>query len=521
MQLLQRGVWSVHPALFLERAAVRRSMPGRRLSTGLDEFQRVRFADHLAHMNPPRFWQGLCILLAPLLLLAACHVQTRPDLARMYRVAAVSPDDTPVILIPGLFGSKLRHRSTAAEVWPGSWTRVLFDDYSDLELKFHATTLAVEPDDLEAFDIAEAVLGKDFYGPIVDMLVRFGGYVRATPGTPATKGQRRYYLFPYDWRQDNVEHAKGLDSLIDAIRKDYGNPDLRVDIVAHSMGGLVARYYLRFGPIDVLDGNPSLITLYGTQRVRKLILLGAPNFGAVSALHAHLDGEPIGLRRMRPEVLATMPSGYQIFPHPLATWLLDSSGRPLSDDLFDPATWQRYRWGVYDPAALARVRAARGADADAHLAALQKYFAFRLERARRFSWMLSTPEPATPIRYVLFGGDCTLTPARIVLEDDDGVPHARLKPGDLRNREAASVVAEAMLEPGDGRVTKPSLLARETLDPTAPQHEESVLPVAYFFFLCEEHDQLTSNINFQDNLLNVLLTPNLPWEEGSPRADER
>jgi len=39
--------------------------------------------------------------------------------------------------------------------------------------------------------------------------------------------------------------------------------------------GLVSRYYLRYGPVDVLDGSPRLITLYGTARVRKLILLGA------------------------------------------------------------------------------------------------------------------------------------------------------------------------------------------------------------------------------------------------------
>ena len=71
---------------------------------------------------------------------------------------------------------------------------------------------------------------------------------------------------------------------------------------------------------------------------------------------------------------------------------------------------------------------------------------------------------------------------------------------------------EIMLEPGDGRVTKPSLLARETLDPTAPQSEDSFLPVAYWFFLCERHAQLTNNFNFQDNLLNVLLTRSLPWE---------
>lgn len=56
---------------------------------------------------------------------------------------------------------------------------------------------------------------------------------------------------------------------------------------------------------------------------------------------------------------------------------------------------------------------------------------------------------------------------------------------------------ELMLEPGDGRVTKPSLLARVTLDPRVPQSEDSFLPVAYWFFLCERHDQLTNNVNFR------------------------
>lgn len=450
--------------------------------------------------------------------LAACSTPLRPDLARMYRVAAVSPDNTPVILIPGLFGSKLRDRTTGVEVWPGAWNRILFDDYSDLALKFDPTTLEVKRDDLEAFDLAEVVLGRNFYGPIVNTLVNFGGYVRGTPGTRAKDGERRYYPFPYDWRQDNVEQAKGLERLIDAIRQDYGDSELRVDIVAHSMGGLVARYYLRYGPIDVLDGMPSLITLYGAKRVRKLILLGTPNFGAVSALHGYLAGEEIGLKRMRPEVLATMPSGYQLFPHPLANWLIDPSGNALPDTLFDAETWKRYRWNVYDPAVERRFRAERGGDADAHLTALQNYFAFRLERARRFAWMLSTPEPATPIRYVLFGGDCTLTPARIVVEDDGGEPRARFSPREVRSRVSFDVLEQVMLEPGDGRVTKPSFLARETIDPTAPQHEESFLPIAYFFFLCEEHDQLTGNINFQDNLLNVLLTRHLPWEEPTSRG---
>jgi hypothetical protein len=150
------------------------------------------------------------------------------------------------------------------------------------------------------------------------------------------------------------------------------------------------------------------------------------------------------------------------------------------------------------------------------LAALSRYFDYRLERGRRFLWALSTPEPATPIRYVLFGGDCQLTPARLALEDDRGVPVARLYPDRIRDPVPGVAYGELMLEPGDGSVTKPSLLARETLDPSAPQSEDSFIPIAYWFFLCEHHSRLTGNINFQDNLLNVLLTRTLPWEMTPP-----
>ena len=454
------------------------------------------------------------LAIAAVFLAAACAQPVKPDLARMYRAMSATSDATPVILIPGLFGSKLRRRSTGEEIWPGPWQQVIFGDYRHLEVPFDAQTLAVLPDDVEAFDIAEQVLGQDYYGPIVETLRRYAGYERGVPGTSVPKGERRYYVFPYDWRQDNVTHAKALEALIDTIRRDYDDPALRVDIIAHSMGGLIARYYLRYGTVDTLRGGDDLVTLYGTTRVRKLVLLGTPNFGATASLHAFLAGEPIGLGRIAPEVLATMPSGYELFPHPIVTWLVDEDGKPRSDDLFDGATWRRYRWGVFDPRAEARARDRHANLGDAYVAALHRYFDYRLERARRFAWMLSTQEPDTPIRYVLFGGNCALTPARLLLERDGEAPAARMYPADVRHPRPGVRYDEAMLEPGDGRVTKPSLLARDTLDPGAPQLDESFLPIAYYFFLCERHDQLTSNVSFQDNLLNVLLARDLPWERG-------
>ncbi|HEY2928656.1 lipase/acyltransferase domain-containing protein [Piscinibacter sp.] len=441
--------------------------------------------------------------------LAGCDGVPRPDLLRLYQVNMDNAEAAaPVILIPGVFGSRLRDRVSGKEVWPGSWPRILFSSYPELALEIDPQTQQPRESRLEAYGIAEQALGRDFYRPILETLTRYGGYSRGELGTSAKRGERRYYVFAYDWRQDNVRSARELHRLIEAVQRDYGDPALRVDIVAHSMGGLIARYYLRFGTLDVLDGTPAQVTMEGAARVRKLILLGTPNLGSVSSLHAFLSGESVGLTRISPRTLATMPSGYQLFPHPLASWLVDIDGKPRDDDLFSPETWQRHRWSIYDPA-LVDV-------ADA--AALRRYFAHQLERARRFAWMLSVAEPVSPIRYVLFGGDCHLTPARLLIEHVDGRDRARLAPSEVRAPRPGVRYDDVMLEPGDGRVTKPSLLARETLDPSAPQHEDSFLPLAYAFFLCEHHNFLTNNINFQDNLLNVLLTRHLPWE--SSRADK-
>jgi pimeloyl-ACP methyl ester carboxylesterase len=376
----------------------------------------------------------------------------------------------------------------------------LFSSYADLALEFDAQTLRAKPSKLEAHGIAEQVFGKDYYRPIVETLTRHGGYAPGVLGRSARKGERRLYVFAYDWRQDNVESARKLHALIEAIRRDYADPALRVDLVAHSMGGLVARYYLRFGTRDALDGTPQQVTMDGSAGVRKLVLLGTPNLGAASSLHAFISGEPVGLRRIAPRTLASMPSGFQLFPHPLAFWLIGPDGATRDEELFDVATWKRHGWSIFAP------------DAPPPGEVEQRAFAHYLERGRRMAWMLSVAEPVSPIRYVLFGGDCHLTPARLLVEPVRGRDLTRLEPAQIEAPRAGVNYEELMLEPGDGRVTKPSLLARETLDPSAPQHEDSFLPLAYAFFLCEPHDTLTANINFQDNLLNVLLTRHLPWE---------
>jgi hypothetical protein len=210
---------------------------------------------------------------------------------------------------------------------------------------------------------------------------------------------------------------------------------------------------------------------------------------------------------MPTEVMLTMPSTYQLFPHPLNDWIVTSSGQALERDLFDIELWRRFQWSIFDPKVQARIidQADDPAIGLARVELLKRYFAVHLERARRFVWSLTIGLESPSVRYIVFGGDCTLTPARILVEELANDSVVRLWPESVKIKMPGIDYEELMLEPGGGAVTKASLLARDSLDPAVPRHKYSFFLVESAFFLCEKHDQLAGNINFQDNLLQALL----------------
>jgi pimeloyl-ACP methyl ester carboxylesterase len=429
-----------------------------------------------------------------------------PDLERLYRSARGSVDQPPVILIPGILGSRLVDDS-GQEIWPGSTWQLMTSRYVDLELPVAPLVSGQQRSTLKAGGLFDRAAGREYYSRIISVLQGPGDYLPGRAGEVVGDARPRYYVFTFDWRQDAVKSAAALNDLIEQVKLDYGRPDLQVDIIAHSMGGLIARYYARFGKEDLLAGNDFPVTHSGAKNIRRLILVGTPNLGSVEAMRSLMEGRTLGLRQTPPEVIMTMPAIYQLFPHALNNWLYTTAGKPLQRDQFDAGIWERFEMGPWGPALRQRVMEKLGPEqGQQQLAALEQFFQLQLERARRFTWSLSVKAPPGGVDPTVFGGNCNLTPASLVVEEFEGKSWLRLWPGNIANRVPEVDYSLLMLEPGDGTVTKASLLARDVLDPTVARHEYLNFAPSKTFFFCENHETLTGNLTFQDNLLDTLLS---------------
>ena len=436
-----------------------------------------------------------------------CQTTARPNLGRLYRSwASREQGRRPVIVIHGLMGSRLVDRRTGKVVWGG--VRGLLGggvgDRLALPLQGERTP------DLEARGFVDEIAGVDVYGGILRTLEAEGGYLREDRQTPP---YRRATCFPffYDWRLDNAANAAQLAERIEEIRGLYGEPNLKVDIVAHSMGGLIARYYLLYGGRDVLDDPEPRPDFAGAAAVGKLVLLGTPSLGSADALKACIEGDRVGLTRIWPEVLATMPSMYQLMPDPEVPALYTADGRPAPVDIYDPAVWKARGWGIFDPRFADGIRrryhARHPGATDAAFAGyrqrLARRFAFALERARAFHRALNAAPPPASVKVILLGGDCTPTPRAFLMETENGRLVVRFEPAAVRRPPPGIDVWALYFEPGDGTVTKSSLLA--AIPAGTGGASRTALPNARAIFICEVHRKLVRSPTFQDNLLHALL----------------
>jgi pimeloyl-ACP methyl ester carboxylesterase len=444
------------------------------------------------------------ILIAVSLVSSACISARRtPNLEHIFATARARTGKRPVIVIPGILGTELINSRTNETVWPSAFRT----SQEGLPI---SPDLAANHDDLvpgkiiETVKLARVLPEVYVYRDLLVALRRYAGYRDGDWNNPSMDGyQDTFYVFPYDWRQDNVSNARELIRRMAQLKTKLQRPDLKFNIVAHSMGGLIARYAAMYGDADLPAGDgPIQPTWLGAEHISKIVMIGVPNEGSADAFATLIEGYSIteGLRRRVPllnkltaEDVVSTPSVFQLMPHKDAVSFLDENLQPLAIDLYDPEVWKRYGWSVIYSSPDFRRRYA--SDLDLYLAAT-------LQRARRFHEALDAMRDANPpVVLLAIGGDCEETlSSPVILRDQKRNRWLTLtRPREYRTSSGVKIskqkATDAMYGPGDGRVTRESLLGENIFKKLS----------RYAVFECDLHGQLPRNKTLQDNALTAIV----------------
>ena len=144
------------------------------------------------------------------------------------------------------------------------------------------------------------------YGKLLDGLRSRFHLVEASPDDP----DRRPNFLPvaYDWRLSNRYNGRRLKGIVEPALERWraqGGPfaDAKLIFVCHSMGGLVARWYIE------MEG--------GAEVTRKLVTLGTPYRGALNALDQLVNGIRKGIGPLSVDLTAfgrSLPALHQLLP---------------------------------------------------------------------------------------------------------------------------------------------------------------------------------------------------------------
>lgn len=224
-------------------------------------------------------------------------------------MSQASPRDL-IILLPGIMGSVLS--KDGRDLWNVSLGMVA----RALQREALVRDLSLQGDDAERPTLDDGVVPTrvmsdaqlipgfwkiDGYSGLVAALSRELGAKVGDPYTPEPDAS--LFPFAYDWRRDNRAAARRLQAFVEqqlpVWQRNGGGPGAKVILIGHSMGGLIARYYL-----EVLGGH---------EQCRALFTFGTPHRGSLNALGSLAGGQKIAWIDVS-AALRSFTSAYQLLP---------------------------------------------------------------------------------------------------------------------------------------------------------------------------------------------------------------
>lgn len=332
---------------------------------------------------------GAPALLGLLILVGGCAARTLPVLPELRD----RQPKTPLLILPGTMGSKLRERAGGQVLWGD--LRSMFlprDGGASLALPLGPNVSSARLLEAHApvmgFRALFGLLEADVYRSLLRLLER-NGYRLGDLDDPRPGDS--LFFFPYDWRRGKIEAARQLIDALHSLRRARGGESLAVHLICHSDAALVARYVLKYGAASLEEAEAGAGRLPPDIQIAKLILVGSANGGALGTLEDLDRGAgfvPLLGRSFRPEVVFTFPSVFESLPVYRSELFFDETGSSVPADLFDPATWERFQWSIFAPEVVTRLRRRPRPDLFGDLQSRRDHLAASLDRARRLHGVL-------------------------------------------------------------------------------------------------------------------------------------
>jgi pimeloyl-ACP methyl ester carboxylesterase len=212
-----------------------------------------------------------------------------------------------VVLLPGILGSVLQ--KDGEDLWALSGG-ALWRAGGRLRSTIADLVLAEDPpdvDDLEDGVVATRLLPDTHLIPGLWKIDGYGEIAKTIRAMPGVEPGANYFELAYDWRRDNRVAARRLARRshlwLNQWRERSGVADAKLILLGHSMGGLVARYFLE--------------CMEGWRDTRLLITFGTPYRGSLKAVGALANGMSPGVGPLRLDLSAlvrSLTAVYQLLP---------------------------------------------------------------------------------------------------------------------------------------------------------------------------------------------------------------
>ena len=253
--------------------------------------------------------------------------------------AATKSKPTKLIFIPGYYGSRIAESvddrgRVRGEVFL-TLSNLLFGSTKlKLKPKLDSKPSLVSSGILDSVSVIPWLYSIDAYGETVER-------IQSEARKFNIDASKDLYIFDYDWRLDPVSILKRLDDKLVEWKLNHEEHDIY--IVAHSMGGWLVSYWLRYGsqtPTDAVE-NWS-----GLNRVKRVMFVAVPFRGTLSVFRNSFWGAP-GIPSdsfLGANIISSFPSTYYLTPNEADFYSI--SGERTRMNLKNPADWVENRWGA-------------------------------------------------------------------------------------------------------------------------------------------------------------------------------